>query len=231
MFEPGETVTGEPGMTSGVHSPVKSGKGITCIGILCIGLLVLILLPLVMLIVLRGVGAYLVTADPLVKADAVVALSGAGDYTRLEEAARLYKEKYVKWFIITETGEFVPGTQLTYSSFIKKQVEDMGIPEKSILITDKKASSTWGEARVVGKLLLAKGFKSCIVVTDPFHTRRTKIVFQDVFKSWDLSVRVRPVPNHGYRSKDWWTTSEGLNNTINEIIKLFGYIFLDLKQN
>ena len=66
--------------------------------------LVLIVGALLLELVLTALGGILIVSDPIEnKADAVVVLSG-GD-GRLEEAARLWKEKQADFIILTETGE------------------------------------------------------------------------------------------------------------------------------
>ena len=185
---------------------------------------ILFFVPILVEIFLWSVGGFLIVADPIISVDTVVVLSGGEDDSRLEEAAKLYNDGNADWVILTETGETIPERNLLYSQIKRDELIQLGVPGESIIITEKVVSSTWGEARVVMKLMLHKGMESGIIVTDPYHTRRTRIVFRDVFLPRDLEVRVRPVVGHWYRSPTWWTSQRGWDVTILEYSKLFGYI-------
>lgn len=194
------------------------------------GLALLMLAAFVLEFILTAIGGILIIADPLKKADAVVVLSGGSDLSRMQEAARLYKDKYADMFILTETGQELRNFNESATFYFQLQAMDMGVPSGAILITEQHASSTYEEAKAVRKLLEQRQFKSCIVVTDPFHTFRTRLIFREVFQDSGITVRVRPVRGHWYRSTTWWTTAEGREATIQEYIKIFGY-FLGVKGN
>jgi uncharacterized SAM-binding protein YcdF (DUF218 family) len=63
-----------------------------------------------------------------------------------------------------------------------------------------------------------------IVVTDPFHTQRTRMIFREVFDGSGRSVRVHPVPGHWYRSGTWFLSVAGWGNTLREYAKMTGYM-------
>jgi uncharacterized SAM-binding protein YcdF (DUF218 family) len=199
-------------------------------GIAGLGILVIIS-PVVLEFILWSMGAYLIVADPIQQVDAVVILSGGTDDSRLDEAARLYEDKVADKIIITETGETLPDSTVSRTFFTRQQLGRLGVPEEAIITTEKHVSSTWSEARVVMKLMLGLGMKSCIVVTDPFHTRRARLVFRDEFTPRGIEVFIQPVRGHWYKSSTWWTSKRGWEVTIDEYSKLFGYVFLDMKQN
>ena len=177
--------------------------------------------------VLRGMGAVLVTADPLEKADAAVILSG-GDNTRIDEAALLYKEEWMDFVILTETGVSVPEWNTDYSNLMRFEAIQKGIPANAILISEQHVDSTADEARATLKLMNTRGFHTLIVITDPYHTLRTRLIFRDIFPEGDIKVIVHPVRNHWYQSKTWWHHLEGWKVTILEYIKLAAY-FLGLR--
>ena len=188
---------------------------------LAVGLgLVILLLSLEM--IFWAMGGLLIVEDPLEPADAIVALSGGED--RLAEAARLYEEKYSRTVILTETGEFLPEWNVNYSTLLVAEAVRLGIPTGAITVTEEAASSTFDEARIVRDLMANRGWKSCIVVTDPFHTFRTRLIFREVFEGSGMSVAIKPVTGHWYKSRSWWLSSEGRSATSLEYIKLLGYL-------
>ena len=174
---------------------------------------------------LYSAGRFLIYADPLKDADAVVPLSGGGDLSRLEEAANIYNAKYAKTFIITETGEDMPDLGIPRSTVQRDKLLLLGVPANDIMITERHVSSTYEEARVTMKLLRSKDMKSIIVVTDPYHSMRTHLIFRDVYKTSGIEIIIRPAPSTWYRANTWWLSSEGWQATLFEYFKLIGYLF------
>ena len=185
--------------------------------------LLVVIFFIVTYILLWAAGGILIIADPLVKADSVAALSG-GQIDRLESAARLMQDKYASALILTETGEKEPELGSGYTSLLRTEAIQIGVPNTAILITKTPASSTYEEAKAIKQLMEEKNIKSVIIITDAYHTFRTKLVFRNVFNDSDLKVNVRPVQGQWYRSQTWWLSSRGWQATLNEYAKLFAYL-------
>jgi uncharacterized SAM-binding protein YcdF (DUF218 family) len=173
-------------------------------------------------------GSILIIADPLTKTDAVAILSG-GDQTRVLEAVKLYKDGVTNEIILTETGIILPEWNATYSSVVKLELVDSGIPENAIVITEHQVASTEDEARAIWKLMNTRNLGSVTVITDPYHSLRTRLIFQDEFEGSARLFYVHPVRNHWYRSNTWWLSLKGWKATVVEYIKLVGY-FLGIKR-
>lgn len=201
---------------------------LTSLGSLTLLLVFLIGLALILETVLLAIGGFLIIADPLEKAQAVAVLSGGG-MPRMEEAARLYHDGFAQIYILTETGEALAGYNIDYIEHLKLEALKLGIPPTALRVTDQHADSTYDEAVALRRLMEREFINSCIVITDPFHTMRTRLIFRDVFRNSDMKIIVRPVRGHWYRSSTWWATAQGRKVTIEEYIKLFVYWF-GLKQ-
>jgi uncharacterized SAM-binding protein YcdF (DUF218 family) len=182
----------------------------------------LIILALAMEVVFWAMGGLLIVADPLEPADAIVALSGGED--RINEAARLYEEKFSRLVILTETGEFLPEWNVNYSTLMIAEAVRLGIPAGAVALTEGSASSTLDEARHVRDFMASRNLQSAIVVTDPFHTFRTRLIFGEVFKNSEMNITIRPVRDHWYKSRSWWLTRQGRQATAQEYLKLFAYL-------
>ena len=211
-----EPKTQRPGCFIG--SFFHGSRGIACLGsaILC-GIAAAYLF-------LWAMGGFLIVSNPLVHSDAVVVLSGGGDLMRLDEAVKIYKAKYAPLLILTETGEIVPSLNVDYSAVMRENAMNQGVAPGDITITEKTVSSTYEEARVTYKLLRKNGMKSVIVVTDPFHSRRAQIIFDDVFKSSGIKTTIHPVSADWYRASTWWLSSSGRRDTLLEYSKMVGYL-------
>ena len=225
-------------MTAETHPEGRRSTGWvkSCLGLfgsLTGVLILLILLPVLAEVGLWGLGTYLVVDDTKGKVvDAVVVLSGGTGDERLAEAAKIYHNNYAEWIILTEISDSEEdGPSLVTTAAKDLLVSEYGIPDYAVIITERPVSSTYSEARDVMKLMLREGLQSCIVVTDPFHTRRTRIVFSDEFLPRDLTMYVYPAGNHWYAASTWWMSAEGRDATLREYAKLFAYQFLGLKQD
>lgn len=67
-------------------------------------------------------------------------------------------------------------------------------------------------------------YQSVIVVTEPYHTQRARMIFRDVFRGSGKVVCVHPVLSHWYRSGTWFLSLDGWQLTINEYVKMAGYL-------
>ena len=187
------------------------------------------LMKLILLIGLMGVffyglfyamGAYLIYGDELKKSDYIVVLSGGGDSSRLEEAARLYKEKYGTRLVFTETGTTVLDTKVLISVEWKAAAVKLGVPSTAILVTEKTVSSTREEVVAIKKMMSKAGKKTCIIVTDPSHTMRTKTLVNTIFKDTGMSCGVHPIQNSWYQPGTWFLSVEGWQTTLTEYVKV-----------
>ncbi len=181
------------------------------------------LLPILIYLFLAAAGALLIVGDPLRKSDVVVLLGG-GDRQRTAEAVRIYQERYATLLVLTETGEVDPDSGEAYSKLQMEEVTALGVPTGGVAFTPEHGNSTYEEAIAVREMLTETNHvRSVIIVTDPYHTMRTRLIYREVFRATDIRVSVRPVRGHWYRSTTWWMSREGWERTITEYVKLFAY--------
>jgi uncharacterized SAM-binding protein YcdF (DUF218 family) len=169
-------------------------------------------------------GNYLVVRDKLVAADAVAVLSGGGP-ERLEYATTLINKKYGKKLIFTETGDIDPQNGDKISRTMSKDAIDEGVKKGKQFFAGKDVQNTYEEAKAVLKLSKEHNWESIIVVTDTFHSRRTKIIFSDVFRESDVKIRVVPVDveDYWYDPNRWWQDSASIRATLSEYGGLISY--------
>jgi uncharacterized SAM-binding protein YcdF (DUF218 family) len=187
-------------------------------------LLALILLVLAILFLAHGLwlplaGRFLVVADPPHLADAVVPLGGGG-VGRVAQAAALLKEGYATWLVATEAELDLPGIRSSYSELIQREAQWQGVPAERILVAPDLVETTYDEALAVRALAQDRGWRSLLVVTDPYHTRRARLTFRAVFSGTGITVAVRPVENAQYDPEVWWQSGDDLRETWTEYAKL-----------
>lgn len=171
-----------------------------------------------------GAGYYLVVRDPIKSSEAVAVLSGGG-IERMDHAAKLIEQNYAKRLIITETGSLDPSSGTKISKLMEEQAAQRGIRKVYVNVTDGESRSTREEAYAILKLMQTKEWGRVIVVTDSFHSRRTKVIFTDIFRGTGIRVSVNPVdaPDYWYHPATWWVDAQSREATIYEYISLISY--------
>jgi len=193
------------------------------------GCLISILALFALMFLVWLMGAALVVTDPLKQVDAIVVLSG-GKTDRLAEGAKLFAAGYGSQMILTKTStdELDPETQ---ADLIKQySAVHMGVPVENVIITDATVNSTVEESRAVLHEMEKYGFTSCIVVTDSFHSFRSKVIFKRTFQGTGITLIMHAAPVEWFKRSNWWTTPLGWTTAASEWIKLIGYL-LGIRQN
>ena len=167
---------------------------------------------------LVAVGAILIVSDPIQPVDAVVVLSG-DDGDRLALAIEMHDQGIAPKLVITDTTEEA-------NELLVQEARRGGFAPGDIILTTIQVRNTVDEARAVRELAQNNGWKGVMVVTDPFHSLRTRVVFRRELRQLDLEVLVRPVVGHWFRSTTWFLYPQGWVYTINEIFKFFTYFLL-----
>ncbi len=202
--------------------PRKGKSGLTGCSII---LAVLLAIPLLIVLVyfsLVAVGAILIVSDPIEPVDAVVILSGdAGD--RLGMAVEMLERGYVRNLVITNTNRMA-------NRRLAREAEHAGFARESIFITDLAVDSTLDEARAVMQFARDKGWSDFMVVTDPYHSFRTRVIFRNEMRGSGITIYVRPVVGHWFRSSTWFTYREGWRFVFLEVAKMANYMLFVLKE-
>ncbi|MEV0467659.1 YdcF family protein [Nocardia tengchongensis] len=136
--------------------------------------------------------------DDYSRADAIVVL-GAAQYdgtpssvfeARLDQAYKLYR-KQVAPMIVTVGGKRV-GDNYTEAASGKTYLENQGVPDDRILAVET-GSDTLQSVEAVSKALLARGKSSVVLVSDPWHSLRTRTMMRDAgLAAWTAPTRTGP---------------------------------------
>ncbi len=173
---------------------------------------------------LIAAGEFLVHADPLERAGVVVLLSGGGT-ERMSEAAKLMKGRYAELLLLTDTARVMPEGMLE-SQYMRLEAVRLGVSPAQVQLSQPTVESTRDEAFKVREFMLLHQITDCIVVTDPYHTRRTRLIFRDVMAGSGIGVRVIPSSGHWYHAESWFFSLRGWQATLSEYIKLAYYLLL-----
>ncbi|MRH89519.1 YdcF family protein [Nocardia sp. SYP-A9097] len=136
--------------------------------------------------------------DDWAPADAIVVL-GAAQYdgtpssvfqARLDQAYKLF-QRGVAPLIVTVGGKQV-GDNYTEAASGKIYLEDRGVPADRILAVET-GSDTLQSVEAVSKALLARDKSSVVLVSDPWHSLRTRTMARDAgLSAWTAPTRTGP---------------------------------------
>lgn len=169
---------------------------------------------------LVGIGFLLTNADTSQTADAIVMLSGEA-YYRTELAASLYLDNAAPIILLTETYGAKSTNRL---DFARGLLQELGVTPGSIKVATGNATSTYDEAREVLSYAETNPLKSVLIVTEPYHTFRAKLLFQKVLGEAGIKVRIARPLEHMYRPLTWMFHLDGWRATISEVFKLSAYL-------
>lgn len=174
---------------------------------------------------------FLIRNDPLEKVVAIIVLGGddpAG--SRVSEAVSLLHQGWAEVLVVSG-GPIVWHTNA--ADVMRKQAEELGVPPDKIIAVPNSvptgrtqlADSTLSEARVLLAECESRKYKTLIVVTSNFHTRRAGRIFRRVFQGSGIRVLVHPSPDTSFNVDHWWTRRTDARMWFLEMQKLaFSYL-------
>jgi len=131
------------------------------------------LLLLAVILLLVCLADFLVVKQEPQSAEAIVILGGDG--TRLRPGVRLFDQGTAPRLLLTGTSK---GNWLKTA---EKYCPDCRLEEKPAVYLDK-ATDTHNEAELCLQYCHENNLQKILVVTSPYHTRRTQFVFNDIFE-------------------------------------------------
>ncbi len=177
--------------------------------------------------VLWFAAGWLNVPDAPARADAIVVLSG--DALRVVYAADLYRQGLAPKVLLTieargrplrkldEIGVAFPRTEAVYREVLVK----LGVPDAAISTVGGEVPSTAAEADALRAALSGTAADShLLVVTSPYHLRRTRMIFTDRFAAGQ--VRIVPTPYDPFPER-WWTDQDAARNVLLELAKIVFY--------
>ena len=161
-------------------------------------------------------------SDKLEKADAIAVFSGDSG-ARTERAVELLKEGYGDYLILSGGKVY---DDVTMAELMKNHAIKLGVDESKILIDDE-ASTTNENAEFTTNIIEENNFKSVIVVTSDYHTRRSKLAMEKSLENTLIDgekVKVSVIPSKEKKfTTKWWTSGNSILIIISEYLKLVGY--------
>ena len=103
---------------------------------------------------------------------------------------------------------------------IRRVLVYRGVPQDKIVILDGKSSDTSGDALALATFLESSPNVRVAVVTNDYHTRRTRWIFAVVLGDRARQVSFVSSPTESFRADNWWESEAGFVAIVGEYLKL-----------
>lgn len=156
----------------------------------------------------------LVVDDQPDRVDVLIVLEG--DSERDLYAAQFYRLGWAPKIIITGCG--APAQKMVIRAV------NAGVKAEDIIL-EEHAKSTYENALFSKEIALSQNFKSAIVVSSPYHMRRTKLVFERLFRNSDIQLLYCSTKESGFNVDGLCKSEIDRSIVKREYIKLIYYWF------
>jgi uncharacterized SAM-binding protein YcdF (DUF218 family) len=173
-----------------------------------------------------ALGRWLVVADPLGPARAVVVLSGRVPF-RAMEAAALYRDGLAPEVWLTNEVRTAEeraldhlGVPLVRREVYNREVlERLGVKREAIRLLDDRIWNTADEVRVIAAELRRAGGDRVIIVTSKVHSRRVRATWAALVGNSPRAV-VRYPREEPYAGSHWWLNTRDALDVSREVFGL-----------
>ena len=177
---------------------------------------------IVLIIMGANLGSFLVVNDELHKSDAIVVFSGDNG-PRTEKGVELLKSGLGDYLILSGGKVY---DDVTMAELMKNHAIKLGVSDDKILI-DNEAATTHENALFTKEIIEENKFKSIILVTSEFHSRRSKAAMEKALENTlidgeKVEVMVTSSKEEKFNTK-WWTSGNSVLILIGEYLRLIGY--------
>jgi uncharacterized SAM-binding protein YcdF (DUF218 family) len=155
-------------------------------------------------------------------ADLVVILGG-GSGERHLKAIALYKAGYAGRVLLTGMENGLAAVRPHYLTWHEQVLADGGV-RRDALVLDSRSENTMEEALNTRDLMLGKGWRKVLVVTDAPHARRVAWAWRKAFDGTTLEYRIVSSSAKWWHPGRWWAHDKSAQAVITEYIKLVYYV-------
>lgn len=175
-------------------------------------------------------GRYLSVNEPLERADAIFVLAGAR-VERWLEAVDLHHENWAPRIVLSP-GREEPAEDLlrkrgvrlpAESEMFRNAMIQLKVPPDAVTSLPGEVDNTAQEASAVRAVIEREGWKTLIVVTSVYHSRRTQVAFRREFGDSPVKIIVRATRYDRAAPRRWWTQRDDIRRVASELQKLLVY--------
>jgi len=166
---------------------------------------------------LRFAGEGLIVEDTLEKSDAIIILSDDNFYAdRATRAAELYRQNLAPVVVAS-------GIRLRpYAGIAELMTHDLverGVPKEHVVPFPHDADDTREEAVALKTLVAQKGWKSVIIVTSNYRTRRARLIIRKTFPV-EVRVEMAAARDGNFDPAHWYEHGRAIKRFEHEVLGL-----------
>lgn len=167
---------------------------------------------------LRVAGNYWIKSDPPASVEAIVILSD-DNFTadRAARAADLYHDGWAPR-VVASGRRLRP--YFSIADLMAHDLELRGVPKQAVIPFAHDAPDTLEELKDIRTFVNQHGWKSVMIVTSNYHTRRTRYLCEHIFPP-QMHILVVAAPDHDYDPDSWWRTRLGAKVFFHEFVGMF----------
>jgi len=163
---------------------------------------------------MRFAGEEWVVEDSLERADAIIVLSDDNFYAdRAAQAADLYRHGMAP-YVVASGRKLRPYAGV--AELMEHDLVERAVPKDKILRVSHEAENTREEAQILRQQVVDRKWRSVIVVTSNYHTRRARYIFTHVFPPGVL-VRVSAAKDGDFDPSAWWEKRVSIKRLATEV--------------
>jgi len=154
-----------------------------------------------------------VIEDSFDKADAMVVLSDDNFYAdRASRAAELFRQGKAP-LVVASGRRLRPNAGI--AELMEHDLIERGVPKDRILRVAHESDGTREEAEALLRVVRQKNWRSLIIVTSNFHTRRAHYIFRKVFPQ-SVEIYVASARDGDFDPDRWWTNRKSIKELTRE---------------
>ncbi len=173
----------------------------------------------------------LIVEKPLERADAILILSGSGVHLeRTHKAALVYKQGVAPKILLTDDGERAGWSKIErrnpkFAEVARNDLIAAGIAPENIEILPGQVSGTIDEAEALRVKIKQANWKSILIVTSAYHTRRSLRTFEKILEEENVQIGIVSPPTGEQTPPPfyWWLTRKGWGSVAAEYVKIVYY--------
>ena len=200
-------------MRRGRANPHESGRILLKLIVLLFVVILCALLYIARRPILRSIGETLIVEDEFNKSDVIMVLSGDNFYAdRATRAAELFREGKAP-LVVASGRRLRPNAGI--AELMEHDLIERGVPKDKIVRFAHDADSTLEEAEELARLAKVRKWRSAIVVTSNYHTRRARYIFRRVFPQ-GMDLRIASARDGDFDSQRWWEKRKSIKELTRE---------------
>jgi uncharacterized SAM-binding protein YcdF (DUF218 family) len=196
------------------EDPSQKGGILFSLVTLVVVFIVLVVLYLARHPIFRLIGEGWVVEDTLERSDAILVLSDDNFYAdRVTRASQVYRQGLGP-IVVASGRRLRPYAGI--AELMEHDLIERGVPKDKILRVAHDSDSTREEAKTLAQLAKQKKWRSVIVVTSNYHTRRARYIFSRIFPE-DIRIQITGARDGDFDPSRWWEERISIKELVREM--------------